>query len=63
MKDNPCRYCVPPKRNLGCQDRCQDRAEWLSEYHEKQELIRKAKEEESAVRDFKKLVFNKKRRK
>lgn len=62
MKDNPCRYCVPPKREPGCQDRCPDREEWLKELYEKKELIRKAKDDELAIRDFKRLVFNKKRR-
>lgn len=28
MEDNPCRYCVKPKRQPGCHDHCKERKEW-----------------------------------
>ena len=32
MGDNPCRYCVKPKRQPGCHDHCKERKEWKAEY-------------------------------
>lgn len=47
---NPCRYCVPPKRHLGCHDRCPDRAEWLEELARAKEARRRELEAEAFVR-------------
>lgn len=49
---NPCNKCVPPKRHPGCHDRCPDRAEWLVELDKKREYLRHAKEDETALTDF-----------
>ena len=45
-KENPCRYCVPPERYLGCHDRCPKRAEWLAEYQLEKDARRKYIDEE-----------------
>ena len=35
MEDNPCRYCVKPKRYPGCHDHCKERKEWKAEHDAK----------------------------
>lgn len=55
--DNPCRYCVAPKRHPGCHDRCPERAEWLEDFELKKECIRIAKEEESAMTDYRQQTW------
>jgi hypothetical protein len=38
--DNPCRYCVAPRRHVGCHGSCKDRKEWKEEHDRKIEIER-----------------------
>ena len=49
--NNPCRYCVPPKRQPGCHAWCEDGIAWGKEYHAKQERIKAEKQKDCAVTD------------
>lgn len=52
VQDNPCNGCVPPKRHLGCHDRCPDRAEWLGELELSKKYMKKEMEDLSAITDY-----------
>ena len=56
MKQNPCKDCVPPKRHLGCHDRCPERAEWLAEEELKKAARSKDREERIAMREYKEFA-------
>lgn len=37
----PCRYCVAPKRKVGCKGTCPEYAAWIPGEEERKETIRK----------------------
>lgn len=39
--ENPCRYCVPPKRKPYCHAECKEAKEWNEKEKEKLERIKK----------------------
>ena len=45
----PCRYCVPPKRNITCHTECPEYKGWCIKHDEKNALINAKKNEESVV--------------
>ena len=51
-KENPCRYCVTPKRKVGCQSDCPDRKKWLAARKEEQAMIDAAKAADKDVDAF-----------
>lgn len=52
MRDNPCRYCTPPKRNPGCHDRCPERDAWVAEREAVKAVKRKEQDDEAAIYDY-----------
>lgn len=32
MRETPCRYCVAPKRHIGCHGKCQEYIDWKAEW-------------------------------
>jgi hypothetical protein len=43
----PCLGCVPPKRNADCHSNCQEYKDWSIAQQQRNQEIRKAKEEEN----------------
>lgn len=52
QKESPCRHCVPPKRTPTCHSGCPDYKEWRTELDERNEKIKKAREEQKMLDDF-----------
>lgn len=42
--NNPCRYCVTPKRQPGCKSSCSDYEDWFLQETERKERIRSNRE-------------------
>jgi hypothetical protein len=47
---NPCRYCVPPKRHLGCHASCPDYNDWKATLEKAKEARKRELEAEAFVR-------------
>jgi hypothetical protein len=47
---NPCRYCVPPKRHLGCHANCPDYNDWRATLEKAKEARKRELEAEAFVR-------------
>lgn len=42
--NNPCRYCVKPKRQPGCQDHCPEGVAWKKQHEEQKAAADKIRE-------------------
>ena len=51
MNENPCRYCVPPKRTATCHCDCPDWLDYKSDLNAKKEAVHKAKMKEVYIRE------------
>lgn len=50
--DCPCRYCEPPKRNLGCHSRCEEKLAWDDKLKATKEAIARDKEQHYQATGF-----------
>ena len=51
-RDNPCRYCKPPKRTPTCHITCKEHKEWKEGYESDKAEIDKEKEISRAINDY-----------
>ena len=51
-KECPCKDCVPPKRSPTCHSTCPDYKEWKGELDERNAEIKKAKDEQIMLDDY-----------
>lgn len=51
--DSPCKECKPPKRYPGCHDHCEEGLAWDEKVKEEKEKIRKIKNKEKLIGEYK----------
>lgn len=48
-KECPCRFCKPPKRNVGCHGKCEEYLSWQITYQEEKDRSQRERDIRRAV--------------